>query len=382
MKIIVNRKKLLKALKRVGSLIKANDSLFLGKYEPLTVDVLNENVLQFTFTDGGLIVQFSFKAESIEGGNGSFGVNHLQLQAITSSLTDENVILSYDNPLLEVKGCEEGKATNFNLMSKEGYYIKDGKVDFSEKDGESYLSLNSDSFVMAISSMIDCPVRENLALSENVLCYKNGSGSTCMYATSGTVMVHYDYCEPYPLNSSLAIPRRTMAYVASLCEGGDIHIYKVNDSAYFEIPDNGIGDGFNINIKSKTTPGITIPNPELVISEKPIKVNVDSSLFEAALNRVNIFDSIGCDLLFSEDKLTISSVDSVGNRYTDMIDTTPISESPMAVIKLNHKILQSIIKHRNDVIYKIEVTDGEPLPQIVVTDESRNMVAVLAGFRS
>lgn len=377
MLIKVDRKKLLTALKRVTAIVK--DPLLDKKYEPLTIMPVGEKELVFTFTNLDLQVRFSINAESVDLENEvaiPLGLDASKFQGIVSSMTDDIVHLKYSDPMIYVFGEEADKNSSFSIPNRVGYY-SENKFDTSELEEDiSHIEIDEVKLVTAISSLLECPTNER-DYSGAVLFYKGKEGSTCCFTTTGAVVIHYDFIDSsYNFPDSFAVLRKNMAYIASLCDCNSISIYNGKYKAYFKINDTIIGDGYEIFVISKKILLSSIPNPSMVIAEKPIQFYVNSDVLNRVLNRANLIDGPGCDLSIVGSTATISSTSNIEN-YSETFDVIPISHSIDCSISFNHKLLMTTIKKQKRESFKVELTNA----MILITNDERDLISVLATQR-
>lgn len=384
MLIKINRKKLISALKRVVAICKPGKEIS-SQFEPLTIYDCGSNELEFVFTDHELQVSFKIKAEEIQRltNTSLFGVNPNTLFGIVSAMKDDVISIKIKENKLNIYGSESGKKTSFALMMKPGFYTETNKLDLSELDREdvSCVELDELKFVDAVSNLLECPMNEK-TFSNFIMFYKSKSGSTCMFTTSGSVVIHFDFIESFYGfdQDSLSIYRKNIAYVASLCDGNTLKITLGKNRVYFKIKDTVIDDGFDIIVVSKKGENQSIPPVERIIVEKPIQFYVDSSILFDVLSKVSLIDGSGFELEVNGDKATVTSNNN-GNDYIETFDIEPISEVSQCISCFSHKLVNSAIKKQRTIKFKIELSEGPGMTTMIVTDKNRHLVSVIAAQR-
>lgn len=384
MLIKVNRKKLIAALKRVVAICKPGKEIS-AQFEPLTIYDCGGNELEFVFTDHELQVSFKIKAEEIQRltGTSLFGVNPNTLFGIVSTMKDDVVSIKIKENKLNIYGSESGKKTSFALMMKPGFYTETNKLDLSELEQESISCVELDEFrfVDAVSNLLECPMNEK-TFSNFIMFYKSKNGSTCMFTTSGSVVVHFDFVDSFYGfdKDSLSIYRKNIAYVASLCDGNTLKICLGKNRVYFKIKDTVIDDGFDIVIVSKKGENPSIPPVERIITEKPIQFYVESMTLFDVLSKVSLIDGVGFELEVNGDKATVTSENN-GNNYIETFDIEPISEIPQCVSSFSHKLVNSSIKKQKTDKFKIELSENSGMTTMIITDKNRHLVSVIAAQR-
>ena len=369
------------ALRRAAVICKPSASL---ECDLLTIYHVRENELQFAFTNFDLQVQFSINAEEIEVKNADenlFSVNPATLLGILETIGDENIVLDATLTHLSIKGDISGNVSRFDVVLKPGYYNKDNKLILSEIESGSlnHISFDEVRFKKAIDTLQECPVAAGKEFSDCILFYKDASGSTNLFSTSGSVVLHYSFPESaYEWDDSIAIQRKNVIYIAGLCDCNTLDVYNSSHRAYFKIKDTIINDGYDIVVVSKKVE-TSIPKIGKMIDPKETRFYINALSLTNMLNKASLIcgnGAPGIDLNIENDKLSVYA-QCQGNEYQESFNIGPITPSASCLFSVNHRLVSLAIKKQKCLKFKIEISPGVML----ITTDERDFVAVIAGLR-
>lgn len=335
-----------------------------GFTSPKNVNTILQNIL-IEATDDSIILRasnlqtgFCGKLNTTVEVTGSTTVSGKKFLDIIKELPDSAIIdFQFDGSKLKIKS---GKSSfSLSTLNPEQF------VTMSQITPEYHIQLDSSKFLDVLKKTYFC-ISSDLSKIEYTGAHLKVFGNTIEISSADFQRIataKFNFDESYADEFIINIPKKTVSEIMKILDSTDtVEIETDKRQVQFKIGD--------IIIYSKLIEKYIRSLTKLFESEYPISVNLPTSEFYEVIKRVSAISSEithGVVLSFSDDKVSIYSVETEYGQGFETIDGINLDGSPIDII-FNSKHLLDIIANVNTDQFTLKMA-GRRNPAVILPDD-------------